>query len=136
MFFIHEILLRFKQHSLIVLYIVRPYNYKHPYALSTGENCLVIVSNIIAEIYNGKVSLYGTIALIILPLVPVIVSYYLYLIFDYGSEIDENESKDLHVDHIMTLLHCVLIFGGLFYGAFIVYQLIYMNNVLNKMFWK
>ena len=115
--------------SIIVMFVVRPFRFKNHYILCTGENILVIASNLIAEFYEGKMSINEAIVYIILCIVPVIASYYIYLIFDFipkGEDDYGDECNDeLPFEMINILLYFVLFFTGLFYGSFIVYQISY-----------
>ena len=103
--------------SMIVCLVFRPYRAKNLYALVIGESIITIIANLIGEYYDGTFPTAGAIILVLVPLIPVIVSAYMYIFLD-SQNIDSDDAIDedsmLSVMYIMT--NITLTVGPLLYG--------------------
>ena len=113
--------------TIIVIVIVRPYILKNKYFLSIGECIVVLMTNCIGQFYNGKLSLVGAMCILGCAFLPVIASFYIYLIFDNGK-VDKDNDYEIN-DYVKKLvtISCVfsILVGSIIYGysACIIYDI-------------
>lgn len=99
---------------LIAIIAVRPYNEYHKYTSAIGEAVVVILANFISKFYKGTFSISISIFILCIGALPIIISLYVYFIFDFGKEKPvESEIKPLIINILLVILIPV---GFLCYG--------------------
>ena len=109
---------------LIAVCFVRPYKKISRFALNIGEPVVVILSLLLGKFVKGQFSLAVSIVLLFVAISPVIISLYLYFIFDFGPA--EQIEKETINSFVMDLLIIFLtVIGFLLFGLAIssIYQL-------------
>ena len=105
--------------TIVAIIVVRPYNNISDYGLNIGECIVVLFVNLFAKLYSGMFSLAVSITLLALGFLPVLISVYLFVIFDFRigdeSETDQETNSAYIVITNLVIIITVLL-GFFFYG--------------------